>query len=185
MLPLTCTKSETIAEAVLRLDPSSTRSSYKEIGDRLYIKGLFDNGAMVNAICSFLYRKFAGVLGCLQPSTKVLHMANGSHVKSHGQWIGRVGLGGGTMHATFEVFPSGKGWSLLFGKPLLQDFEAVQDYKRDTMHIQHGNSWTTLSNQCGQIESSEEDSGGAETPPSRQVCCEYTDIFPFFLFYYL
>ena len=73
------------------------------------------------------------------------------------------------MHATFEVFPSGKGWSLLFGKPLLQDFEAVQDYKRDTLHIQHGNSWATLSNQCGEIESSEEDSGGAETPPSRQV----------------
>ena len=138
-------------------------------GDCLYIKGLFDNGAMVNAICSFLYRKFAGVLGHLQPSTKVLRMANGSHVKSHGQWIGRVGLGGRTMHATFEVFPSGKGWSLLFGKPLLQDFEAVQDYKRDTLHIQHGNSWTTLSNQCGEIESSEEDSGGAETPPSRQV----------------
>jgi hypothetical protein len=73
------------------------------------------------------------------------------------------------MHATLKVFPSGKGWSLLFGKPLLQDFEAVQDYKRDTLHIQHGNSWTTLSNKCGEIEPSEEDSRGAETPPLRQV----------------
>ena len=98
-------------------------------GGRLYIKGLFDNGAMVNAICSFLYKKFAHVLGRLQPSTKVLRMANGSCVKSHRQWVGRVGLGGCTMQATFKVFLSGKGWSLLFSKPLLQDFEAVQNYK--------------------------------------------------------
>ena len=135
----------------------------------MHIRGLFDNGAMINAICSSIYRKFSYILGHIRPSTKVLRMADGSRVKSHGQWVGSVGLGGRTVRAAFEIFPSGKGWSLLFGKPLLQEFQAVQDYKRDTLHIPHNGSWITLSNEAGEIESSAEHSGGAETPPSRQV----------------
>jgi hypothetical protein len=138
-------------------------------GGYMHIRGLFDNGAMINAICSSIFRKLSYILGHMRPSTKVLHMADGSCVKSHGQWVGRVGLGGCTVQAAFEIFPSGKGWSLLFGKPLLQEFQAVQDYKRDTLHILHNGSWITLSNKAGEIESSAEHSGGAETPPSRQV----------------
>jgi len=83
--------------------------------------------------------------------------------------VGNVGLGGHTVRAAFEIFPSGKGWSLLVGKPLLQEFEAVQDYKQDTLHIPHNGSWTTLPNECGKIDTSAEHPGGAETPPSRQV----------------
>ena len=138
-------------------------------GGLVYLKGLFDNGAMVNAICSSIFGKLSHVLGHLQPSTKTLRMADGNHVKSHGRWVGNVGLGGHTVRAAFEIFPSGKGWSLLVGKPLLQEFEAVQDYKQDTLHIPHNGSWTTLPNECGKIDTSAEHPGGAETPPSRQV----------------
>ena len=138
-------------------------------GGFVYLKGLFDNGAMVNAICSTLFRRLSHILGHLQPSTKMLRMADGSHVKSHGQWVGNVGLGGRTIRTAFEIFPSGKGWSLLFGKPLLQEFEAVHDYKQDTLHIPHNGSWATLPNECGETATSAKHLGGAETPPSRQV----------------
>src|SRR5882762_5174435 len=96
-------------------------------------------------------------------------MADGSHVKSHGRWVGNIGLGGRTVRTAFEIFPSGKGWSLLFGKPLLQEFEAVHDYKRDTLHIPHDGSWATLPNQCGKMDTNKKHHGGTETPPSRQV----------------
>jgi hypothetical protein len=97
-------------------------------------------------------------------------MADGNRVKSHGQWVGEVGLGGKKVQTTFEIFPSRKGWSLLFGKPLLQKFGAVHDYTRDTLHIPlNDGSWTTLSNECGETRESAENSRGIEISPSRQV----------------
>ena len=138
-------------------------------GGLVYLKGLFDNGAMINTICSSLFRRISHILGRLQPSMKTLCMADGSHVKLHGQWVGNVGLGGHTIQTAFEIFPSGKGWSLLFGKLLLWEFEAVHNYKQDTLHILHNGSWTTLPNKCGETAISAKHPGGAETPPSRQV----------------
>ena len=94
----------------------------------VYIQGLFDEGALVNSICSSIFKKLQHLLGHLQLSNKTLRMADGNRVKLHGQWVGEVGLGGNKVQATFEIFPSGKGWSLLFGKPLLQKFGAVHNY---------------------------------------------------------
>jgi hypothetical protein len=75
-----------------------------------------------------------------------------------------------SLTLTFEIFPSGKGWYLLFGKPLLQKFEAVRSYTQDTLHIPLNNSsWATLSNQCGETCESAENSRGIEIPPSKQV----------------
>jgi len=74
-------------------------------GGYVYLKGLFDNGALVNAICSSIFKRLTHILGHLQPSTKTLRMADGSHVKSHGRWVGNVGLGGRTVHTAFEIFP--------------------------------------------------------------------------------
>jgi hypothetical protein len=138
--------------------------------DAVHIQGLFDDGALVNSICSSVFKKLRHLLGHLQPSNKTLRMADSNRVKSHGQWVSEVGLGGKKVQTTFEIFPSGKGWSLLFGKPLLQKFGAVHDYTRDTLHIPlNDGSWTTLSNECGETRESTENSRGIEISPSRQV----------------
>jgi len=84
------------------------------------VKGLFDDGAMVNGICNKVFTTLRSVLGALTPSQKTLRMADGTLVPSDGQWIGDVILGGHMVKGVFEVFPSGGGWSLLFGKPLLK-----------------------------------------------------------------
>jgi hypothetical protein len=44
-------------------------------------------------------------------------------------------LGGHTVEGSFEVFPSGGGWSLLFGKLLLEKLKAIHDYETDTLKI--------------------------------------------------
>ena len=97
------------------------------------IKGLFDNGAMVNSLCKSIYTSMWSILGNLLPSSRTLHMANGSHVPSAGRWVGDVHLGTQMVKSSFEVFPSGGRWSLLFGKPLLEQFRAVHDYENDTI----------------------------------------------------
>ena len=68
---------------------------------------------------------------------------------SHGRWIGDVMLGGKTACASFEIFPSGGGWSLLFGKPLLEQFKAVHNYGDDTLLILLNGEWRTLTNKHG------------------------------------
>lgn len=48
------------------------------------IKGLFDDGALVNAICKTTFPSLKGVLGEPTPSTRTLQMADGAHVPSSG-----------------------------------------------------------------------------------------------------
>ena len=104
-------------------------------------------------------------------------MADGARVSSHGRWFGDVSLGGRTACAGFEIFPSGGGWSLLFGKPLLQQFRAVHDYSNDTLMIPLNGSWSTLANESSkppaQKSNSLTESGniswGDDKPPLRQV----------------
>ena len=92
------------------------------------IAGLFDDGALVNSICKTVFPSLRRTLGELSPSTKTLRMANGAHVPSSGRWFGDISLGGRTLKSWFEVFPSGGGWSLLVGKPLLEKFKAIHNY---------------------------------------------------------
>jgi hypothetical protein len=75
-------------------------------------------------------------------------MANGTNVPSSGRWFGDVSLGGRTLKAWFEAFPSGGGWSLLVGKPLLEKFKAVHNYERDVLMIPSNGKWTTLTNKA-------------------------------------
>jgi hypothetical protein len=112
------------------------------------VEGLFDNGAMVNSICNLTFASLHGRLGNPTPSTNTLLMTDGARVSSHGRWFGNVSLGGQTARAGFEIFPSGGGWSLLFGKPLLQQFQAVHDYSNDTLMIPLNGSWSTLVNEA-------------------------------------
>lgn len=112
------------------------------------MQGLFDDGAMVNSICRNAFASMENRLGNLSPSSRTLRMADGTQVPSNGCWKGEVVLGGQTVKSQFEVFPSGGGWSLLFGKPLLEQFKAIHDYGSDTLIIPSETGWTSLENRC-------------------------------------
>jgi hypothetical protein len=118
------------------------------------IDGLFDDGAMVNAICKHTFALLRDKLGELAPSRRTLRMADGTYIPSNGCWSGDVLLGGQTVKELFEVFPSGGGWSLLIGKPLLQKFKAIHNYENDSLMIPFNGEWTTLANECAEVPTS-------------------------------
>jgi hypothetical protein len=144
------------------------------------VEGLFNDGTLVNSICSNTFASLHDKLGPLVPSSKILKMVDGTHVFSDGHWCGNVSLGEHIVKACFEVFGSRGGQSLLFGKPLLKQFKAVHDYGNDTLMIPLNGSWTMLLNECegipvrGVSQSNNDDvlRGDAE-PPSRQVSLSY------------
>ncbi|KIM86068.1 hypothetical protein PILCRDRAFT_5136 [Piloderma croceum F 1598] len=139
-----------------------------KVGSLIEVDGLFDEGAMVNSICKDKFSSMKGALGKLTVSEKALRMADGTIVPSHRQWSGGVTLGGLTAKAAFEIFPSGGGWSLLFGKPLLQAFQAIHNYDDDTLRIPHNGDWTILMNKYGTGVEASTLKGDVESP-LRQV----------------
>jgi len=141
------------------------------------INGLFDEGALVNSICNTVFPTLQNTLGALGPSLKTLRMADGKRVPSQGRWSGDVSLGGRTVKGSFEVFPSGGGWSLLFGKPLLRKFEAIHDYGDDTLKIPLDGKWSTIINACTSTNFAGENANtvqGEDNSPSRQVLSSIT-----------
>ena len=105
-------------------------------------------------------------------------MADGTRVPSQGRWSGDVTLGGRSVKGSFEVFPSGGGWSLLFGKPLLEKFKAVHDYGNDTLKIPVNGKWSTIVNACAKTNFSGEGANflkGEDNSPSRQVLLSLID----------
>ena len=115
------------------------------------VDGLFDEGALVNSICNQIFPLLQHTLGALTPLSKILRMADGRRVSSDGRWGSDVTLGGRTVKSCFEIFPSGGGWSLLFGKPLLKQFGAIHDYGDDTLKISSNRKWTKLLNEYEEI----------------------------------
>lgn len=102
-------------------------------------------------------------------------MANGSVVPSIAHWNGIIQLGDLQREGSFEVFDSQGSWVFLFGKPLLQAFEAVHDYRNDTITLPSPPPRNVLPNmskqfhwevfhweKCGSLK-------GGELPPSRAV----------------
>jgi hypothetical protein len=57
-------------------------------------------------------------------------------VPSGGTWTGRIAIGDAKAEGTFEVFPSGGAWAMLFRKPMLHAFGASHEYVRDTVTLQ-------------------------------------------------
>ena len=138
----------------------------------LKVDGLFDEGVMISLICNKVFPTLQNTLRALTPSLKTLQMADGTHVPSQGCWSGDVTLSGHTVIASFEIFPSGGGWSLLFGKPLLRKFKAVHDYGNDTIKIPQNWGWSTIVNACTNanfVGESENIVWGEDNSPSRQV----------------
>ena len=104
-------------------------------GEVVRVWGLFDNGAMVDAMSTETYNRVRHRLIPLGRSSRRLRMANGNIVNPVGCWKGVVELGGATVEGSFEVFDSGGGWDFLFGKTLMTAFEAVHDYAVDEVFI--------------------------------------------------
>ena len=105
-------------------------------------------------------------------------MADRTHFPSQGRWSGDVTLGGRMVKGSFEVFPSGGGWSLLFGKPLLRKFKAIHDYGNDTIRIPVNRKWSTIVNAYAKTNFTGESANvlkGEDNSPSRQVLLSLID----------
>ncbi|KAJ7126666.1 hypothetical protein C8R46DRAFT_1237350 [Mycena filopes] len=97
------------------------------------LEAVVDDGAMANALDEDAYQAVRKRIGELEWSGRVLRMADGRIVPSRGRWSGSVTFGGVMRHGQFEVFPSGGAWTVLFGKPLLEDFGAWHGYEEDVI----------------------------------------------------
>ncbi|KAG1734563.1 hypothetical protein EDD22DRAFT_787862, partial [Suillus occidentalis] len=104
-------------------------------GEVVRIRALFDDGAMVAAMCSSIFHKIKHRLHNWGPSSRKLRMANGNIIDAEAKWSGTIEINGIQADGNFEVFDSGGGWAFLFGKPLLQSFQANHDYKVNSITI--------------------------------------------------
>ncbi len=111
----------------------------------IQLNALFDDGAMISAMSMNVYNRVRDQLGGWHSSQRHLRMADGSIVPSIARWEGIIILGSSQCHGQFEVFDSNGSWSFLFGKPLLQAFEAVHDYKTDVIKLPGGQPSDVLS----------------------------------------
>jgi len=75
-------------------------------GEIVRVRGLFDDGALVNAMCLTVFDKVKERLGLGIPSTRRLRMANGLVITSNAYWKGYVGIGNIRVEIAFEVFDS-------------------------------------------------------------------------------
>jgi hypothetical protein len=116
-------------------------------GEIVRFRSVFDDGALANAIDERMYLKSKSRLSALQPSSRILKMADGRLVPSLGMWTGKVTVKCVSHKGAFEVLNSNGAWALLFGKPLLETFSAVHDYSKDTINLPQGKGWVTLENQ--------------------------------------
>ncbi|KIK41123.1 hypothetical protein CY34DRAFT_50702, partial [Suillus luteus UH-Slu-Lm8-n1] len=115
-------------------------------GEIVRVKALFDEGAMISAMCSSVFNKIKHRLGNWGPSSKRLRMANGTVVPSQAMWKGDITIGGIQARGEFEVFDSGNGWNFLFGKPMLRAFRAIHNYETDQVQVSGAGGTKTLYN---------------------------------------
>ena len=116
-------------------------------GEIVRFRSVFDDGALANAIDERMYLVSKNRLSALEPSSRILKMADGRLVPSLGVWKGRVTVKGVSRLGAFQVLNSNGAWALLFGKPLLETFNAVHDYATDVINLPQGKKWVTLENQ--------------------------------------
>jgi hypothetical protein len=113
-------------------------------GERVAIRATFDDGVMVNVIDMAAFKEVKNQLLELQPSKKVMHMVNGALIPLNGSWLGVVVIGDVQTTGAFEIFASGGAWNVLFGKPMLQAFNAVHKYTTDTITLHSDDSELTF-----------------------------------------
>jgi hypothetical protein len=113
-------------------------------GELVAIKATFDDGATVNVIDMAAFEEVKNRLSELQPLKKVMRMVNGVLIPSNGSWSGVVVIGNVQTTRTFEIFASGGVWNILFGKPMLQAFNAIHKYTTNTITLHSSDSKSTL-----------------------------------------
>jgi len=155
-------------------------------GEIVRVRALFDDGAMVGAMCTLIFNKVKHRLHNWNQLKRQLRMVNGNIVSSLARWTGMIEIEGVRAEGEFEVFDSGGGWGFLFGKPMLQAFRAVHEYKKDTIVIADQRKEVVLNNQIANTLNEEASLtldnkqwgnivGGSEVPPSRQVLTATSD----------
>ena len=76
-------------------------------GRRIRLNALFDEGALVAAMCTTVFHKIKHISGHWAPSSRLLRMANGNVTPSLALWRRTLSLGNVTHEGEFEVFDSG------------------------------------------------------------------------------
>ncbi|KAJ6463877.1 hypothetical protein C8R45DRAFT_789350, partial [Mycena sanguinolenta] len=104
-------------------------------GERVRANATWDTGADAGAMNKQWYLQRAKRLGELGVPKRVMRMADGTRVPTFGQWIGEVDVEGVSILGVFDVFESGGGWDVLFGKPLMATIGAVIDTGKDVVGI--------------------------------------------------
>ncbi|KAJ8078110.1 hypothetical protein PM082_000316 [Marasmius tenuissimus] len=109
-------------------------------GDRRskLVSRMVDDGAMGVGLSKELYKKVKDEIGGWGESKRWMKMADGVLVPGIANWKGVVRVKGLEVEVALEVFDSGGHWDFLFGKLLLQTFEAVYDYGKDMLVVKKG-----------------------------------------------
>lgn len=115
-------------------------------GEIVCVWGLFDEGAMREAMSTTMFNKVKHRLGQSSPSSITLRMADGTLVESLATWEGEIAVGGIRTRGSLEVFDSGGSWDFLFGKRLLTAFKAVHNYNTDEVTVEGIGGSATLKN---------------------------------------
>ncbi|KIN99905.1 hypothetical protein M404DRAFT_80215, partial [Pisolithus tinctorius Marx 270] len=96
---------------------------------------LFDDGMMINTMCTMVFKtvkhRLKGWITCSQP----LRMANGTVIPAVAQWTGMIWVGDVKTQGMFVVFNSRGRWAFLVGKPLLIVFKVQHDYNTDQVTV--------------------------------------------------
>ncbi|KAF8236257.1 hypothetical protein L208DRAFT_1252578, partial [Tricholoma matsutake] len=71
------------------------------------VGGLFDDGAMVTAMCSRVFAKVKHWLGECKGSTRRLCMADGTVMRAEAVWTSTIHVDNVCVEGSFEVFDSG------------------------------------------------------------------------------
>ncbi|KAJ7238579.1 hypothetical protein B0H12DRAFT_1025668, partial [Mycena haematopus] len=115
-------------------------------GERVRWNGTWDTGCDVGGMDKTWYLARAERMGELGPPKRILKMADGSHVRTYGQWTGGLEVKGVWVESVWDVFDSGGGWDVLVGKPVMAKLGAVHDIRRDIITIDAGGKTATLEN---------------------------------------
>jgi hypothetical protein len=128
-------------------------------GEIVRVRALFDDGAMISAMCTSVFEKVKHRLNNWSRLQRRLRMVNGDIVEAVARWTGTVQIEGIKAQSTFEVFNSRGNWGFLIGKLTLQAFAAVHEYTLDIIEITDQARMIVISNQIADQRTVQGDEG--------------------------
>jgi hypothetical protein len=130
-------------------------------GEIVWVRAVFNDSAIICAMSLDIFKQVRHRLAGWQPSTRILHVANGVLIPSQATWTGTFKIEGVKAQGTFEVFNSSGRWSFLLGKPMLWALGAIHDYSLDTIQVREDRQSVTLTNQINNPHPAKRTAGGA------------------------